>query len=82
MADIRASSKLEGNLDHPLGPYFYLWSLTFCMTGSLAQGGEGLGTMWGGQMTLAYLADAGFRDVVVKAAARDLISSHYICSGQ
>lgn len=82
MEDIRASSRLEENVRHPLGPYCYMWSLTFCMTGSLAQGGEGLGTMWGEQVALDYLAGAGFRDVVVKTVEGDLINSYYICTKQ
>lgn len=82
MADIRASSNLEENLGHPLGPYFYLWSVAHCMTVSLAQGGEGLGTMWGEQMTIEYLADAGFHDVTVRKPDDDWINSFYICTKQ
>jgi SAM-dependent methyltransferase len=48
-ADIAASSKLSENLDHPLGPFFYTVSCMHCMTVSLADGGMGLGAMWGEQ---------------------------------
>jgi hypothetical protein len=36
--------------------------------------------MWGEQTTSAYLADAGFRNVVVKKVEGDLINNFYICA--
>ncbi len=80
MADVGASSLLEENIDHPLGPFFFMASVTHCMTVSLAQGGEGLGNMWGEQKTLEYLADAGFRDVSVKKVEGDIINNFYVCA--
>ena len=47
--DFRASSTLADNFGHPLGPFFYAISCMHCMTVSLADGGMGLGTMWGEQ---------------------------------
>jgi len=82
MADVRASSLLEKNLDHPLAPYHFLWSITWCMTGSLAAGGEGLGSMWGEEKTLEYLSDAGFRDVAIHRPPDDYINNFYICTKQ
>ena len=49
-ADVAASSNVEDNLDHPLGPWLYTFSLMHCMTVSLAEDGDGLGTMWGEQV--------------------------------
>ncbi len=40
-----------------------------CMTVSLAQGGAGLGAMWGEETALEMLAEAGFGEVEVEAAA-------------
>ncbi|HZO26078.1 MAG TPA: class I SAM-dependent methyltransferase [Chloroflexota bacterium] len=80
MADIAASSNVEENVDHPLGPMFYAISLSHCMTVSLALGGEGLGNMWGEQKALEYLAEAGFKDVSVKRVEGDIINNFYICS--
>ena len=80
MADIAASSNVEENLDHPLGPMFYAVSISHCMTVSLALDGEGLGNMWGEQTALEYLADAGFTDVTVKRVEGDIINNFYICS--
>lgn len=78
MSDIDASSNLEENLDHPLGPAFYTISFSHCMTVSLADGGEGLGTMWGRQKALELLQEAGFRDTGIKNLERDLINCYYI----
>jgi len=50
MQDIAASSYLEKNMEHPLGPFFYTISTMHCMTVSLAQGGDGLGTVWGQEL--------------------------------
>ena len=48
MSDIKASTHLENNLDHPLGTFGYAISCMHCMTVSLAYDGMGLGAMWGG----------------------------------
>ena len=78
MVDIAGSSKLEENLDHPLGSYLYTVSNMHCMTVSLAQGGAGLGTMWGEQQALRMLADAGFARVKVERVPGDIVNSYYI----
>lgn len=80
MADVRASSRLEENVSHVLGPWFYVWSLAHCMTLSLGQNGEGLGSMWGEEQALEYLSEAGFRDVFVTTKEADLINCYYICT--
>ena len=43
------SSHVHENIDHPGGPLLYMISCMHCMTVSLAQGGDGLGAMWGEQ---------------------------------
>jgi SAM-dependent methyltransferase len=60
-----ASSELAGNLGHPRGPWLYTISCMHCMTVSLAEGGMGLGTMWGEQTARAMLSEAGFTSVEV-----------------
>ena len=47
MSDIKASSHLEKNIDHPIGPFGYGMSCMHCMPVSLAYDGMGLGAMWG-----------------------------------
>jgi len=78
MADIKASSRLEDNVDVPMSTYLYTVSLMHCMTVSLAHGGAGLGAAWGTQLATSMLADAGFGDVVVAEVEADPINNYYI----
>jgi hypothetical protein len=78
MVDDRASSFLHENLDHPLGPFLYGVSTMHCMTVSLAQGGEGLGTVWGEQKARELLAEAGFSDVTVHTQPGDIANNYYV----
>ncbi|HEU5100821.1 MAG TPA: methyltransferase domain-containing protein, partial [Roseiflexaceae bacterium] len=78
MQDIRASSELHGNMDHPLAPLLYTISTLHCTSVSLADNGAGLGTMWGEELALAMLADAGFAEVEVKQLEHDIVNSYYI----
>jgi SAM-dependent methyltransferase len=78
MVDDRASSHLHENLDHPLGPFLYGVSTMHCMTVSLALDGEGLGTVWGEQQALAFLAEAGFGEVIVHTQPGDIANNYYV----
>jgi SAM-dependent methyltransferase len=78
MVDIRASSRLEENLEHPLGPMLYAVSTLHCMTVSLALDGEGLGTVWGEQKARELLREAGFADPDVHQVEGDIINSYYV----
>jgi hypothetical protein len=49
------------------------------MTVSLAQGGDGLGAMWGRETALAYFNDAGFGDVEVHELEHDIQNYYYVC---
>jgi 2-polyprenyl-3-methyl-5-hydroxy-6-metoxy-1,4-benzoquinol methylase len=80
MVDIRASSNLHENLDHPLGTALYVVSLAHCMTVSLAQDGEGLGTMWGEQKARELLAEAGFEHVSVEQIEGDIVNNYYVAT--
>jgi len=78
MQDIRGSSFVRDNIDHPIGTLLYTVSCLHCMTVSLAQGGEGLGAMWGEQKTREYLARAGFRSVEKHELAHDIQNNWYV----
>lgn len=78
MQDIRASSHLENNLEHPIAPLLYTLSTMHCMTVSLAQDGAGLGTMWGEEMAVDMLHQAGFVSVEVKQLEHDFQNNFYI----
>lgn len=58
--DIGGSASLENNLDFPFAAFLYTASCLHCTPVSLAQGGEGLGTMWGWETAERMLRNAGF----------------------
>jgi ubiquinone/menaquinone biosynthesis C-methylase UbiE len=78
MQDIKGSSEIHKNLDHPLGTMLYTISCMHCMTVSLAQNGEGLGAMWGEEKTREYLDKAGFRSVEKHELAHDIQNNWYV----
>ncbi|MEW6128083.1 MAG: class I SAM-dependent methyltransferase [Acidobacteriota bacterium] len=80
MQDIRASSHVHKNLDHPVGAFTYTVSCLHCMTVSLATGGEGLGAAWGEEKALELLSEAGFQNVEVKQLAHDILNNYYIAA--
>jgi 2-polyprenyl-3-methyl-5-hydroxy-6-metoxy-1,4-benzoquinol methylase len=78
MQEIAGSSHLQNNMDHPLGPFLYTISTTHCTTVSLAQGGEGLGTMWGEERAREMLAEAGFTNVQTRRLDHDIANTYYV----
>ena len=78
MQDIAGSSEVHQNMDHPIGPFIYTISCMSCMTVSLAQGGMGLGAMWGEEKATEMLAEAGFEDVEVKQLPHDFQNNYYV----
>ena len=60
MQDIGGSAQLENNLDFPFAAFLYTASCMHCTPVSLAQGGAGLGTMWGWETAERMLKTAGF----------------------
>lgn len=78
MQDIAGSSHVHEDIGHPLGPFLYTISCMHCMTVSLAQGGEGLGAMWGEKTTRQYLQRAGFRSIETHRLAHDIQNNWYV----
>lgn len=78
MQDIRGSSHVHSDIGHPIGTFLYAISTMHCMTVSLAQGGEGLGAMWGEEKTREYLRRAGFRAVETHQLAHDIQNNWYV----
>lgn len=78
MQDIHGSSEVQNNMDHPVGPLLYSLSTTHCMTVSLAQGGEGLGTMWGREKATELLNAAGFTQIRIEQLEHDFQNDYYI----
>ncbi|MDC6363178.1 MULTISPECIES: class I SAM-dependent methyltransferase [Flavobacteriaceae] len=80
MMDINASSNLENNEEHPLAPFLYTASTLHCMSVSLAQGGMGLGTVWGVEKAKEMLAEAGFGTITVENYEHDIMNNYYFCT--
>ena len=78
MQDIKGSSHVYNNINHPIGTFLYAVSCLHCMTVSLAQRGEGLGAMWGEEKTREYLQLAGFRSVEKHELAHDIQNNWYV----
>jgi ubiquinone/menaquinone biosynthesis C-methylase UbiE len=78
--DTSASSKLAENVSHPLATFLYTVSCMHCMTVSLADGGMGLGTMWGEQTARTMLGEAGFTSVEAKRVDGDIVNAYIIAS--
>lgn len=78
MQDIAASSKVEKNIDSLLAPTLYTISTMHCMSVSLAFDGEGLGTMWGKELAVNKLTEAGFKDIKVKNLEGDIMNYYYV----
>lgn len=78
--DFAASSDVAKNRDHPMAPFMYTVSLFHCMTVSLAQGGAGLGTVWGEELAVEMLRDAGFVDIEITHVEGDAFNNYYVCT--
>jgi 2-polyprenyl-3-methyl-5-hydroxy-6-metoxy-1,4-benzoquinol methylase len=78
MQDISGTSHVDRDIAHPIGTFLYTISCMHCMTVSLAQGGEGLGAMWGEEKTREYLHRAGFRSVATHRLAHDIQNNWYV----
>jgi 2-polyprenyl-3-methyl-5-hydroxy-6-metoxy-1,4-benzoquinol methylase len=78
MQDISGTSHAHKDIEHPIGTFLYTVSCMHCMTVSLAQGGEGLGAMWGEEKTREYLQRAGFRSIATHRLAHDIQNNWYV----
>jgi SAM-dependent methyltransferase len=79
MIDIAARTRLADNASHPMGPFLYTVSLMHCMPVGLVDGGAGLGMMWGREMAIDLLRQAGFHDVEVMEMPFDAFNLHFFC---
>jgi 2-polyprenyl-3-methyl-5-hydroxy-6-metoxy-1,4-benzoquinol methylase len=78
MQDISGTGHVDKDVEHPLGTLLYTVSCMHCMTVSLAQGGEGVGAMWGEEMTRDYLGQAGFTSIETKKLVHDIQNNWYV----
>jgi 2-polyprenyl-3-methyl-5-hydroxy-6-metoxy-1,4-benzoquinol methylase len=77
--DIKGSSHVHLNREHPVGTFLYTISCMHCMTVSLAQNGEGLGAMWGREAAEELMREAGFRSIEVHELPHDFQNYYYVC---
>jgi ubiquinone/menaquinone biosynthesis C-methylase UbiE len=80
MQDIHSSSHVHNNMDHPAAPLLYTVSCLHCMSVSLAQGGAGLGAMWGREKASELLTEAGLTQVEIQQLPHDFQNDYYIVS--
>jgi 2-polyprenyl-3-methyl-5-hydroxy-6-metoxy-1,4-benzoquinol methylase len=77
MQDIDGSEFVYNNMEHPFAPFLYTTSTIHCMSVSLAQGGMGLGTMWGVELANRMLREAGFTYIKENRLDHDPINCFY-----
>ncbi|MHA7283682.1 class I SAM-dependent methyltransferase [Arthrobacter sp. TMS2-4] len=80
MADIKASSNVEDNIELPWASFLYALSTVHCMSVSLGLDGAGLGTVWGTQLAQTMLGEAGFSEIEEKAIASDPFNAYFTAS--
>jgi 2-polyprenyl-3-methyl-5-hydroxy-6-metoxy-1,4-benzoquinol methylase len=78
MQEIKGTSHHHSDVGHPLGTLLYTISCMHCMTVSLAQGGAGLGAMWGEEKTRDYLTRAGFAHIDRHELPHDIQNYWYV----
>ncbi|HET9242179.1 MAG TPA: class I SAM-dependent methyltransferase [Gaiella sp.] len=78
MQDIDGHTHHHENLDLPFGTFLYAVSCLHCMTVSLAQGGEGLGTLWGVEKAEELLRVAGFTQLELHRLEHDPVNVYVV----
>lgn len=78
MQDIGGSADLQKNIDFPFASLLYTISFMHCMPVSLAQNGDGLGTMWGWETAERMLETAGFRSVTRTVMPHDPMNVWFV----
>ena len=78
MQDIDGSSHVHLNLERPFSPFLYTISCLHCMTVSLAEGGAGLGAMWGEEKACRMLEEVGFGQVSRQRLPHDVMNIYYV----
>ncbi len=75
--EIAGTSHVERDKEHPVAPFLYTISCMHCMTVSLAQGGAGLGAMWGSETATRMMREAGLAGIEVHALPHDPMNLYY-----
>jgi hypothetical protein len=78
MKEAAGSGDPSRDAAQPLATFLYTVSCLYCMTVSLAEGGAGLGVMWGEHAARRMLTAAGFGSVVADALPGDPVNLYYV----
>jgi SAM-dependent methyltransferase len=78
MKEVAGTSDVHRDAARPLATFLYTVSCLHCMAVSLAEGGAGLGAMWGQRTARRMLAEAGFAAVEVQALPDDPVNLYYV----
>jgi SAM-dependent methyltransferase len=78
MQEVHGSSRIEEDAKLPLAPFLYTVSCLHCTPVSLADGGAGLGAMWGAERATRMLEEAGFTKLEVHRLPHDLLNQYYV----
>lgn len=78
MQDIHSTGHVHENINHPLEPALYTVSCMHCMSVSLAQGGDGLGAMWGREKAQELLKKSGFDKIEIHQMEHDIQNDYYV----
>ncbi|SIT02362.1 class I SAM-dependent methyltransferase [Belliella pelovolcani] len=80
MQDIDASKNVVNNLNHPFGRLLYAVSTMHCTPVSIAQGGLGLGAMWGTETAMTMLQETGFTNIQENRLSHDMMNCYFVVS--
>ncbi|CAH1239847.1 Hypp5893 [Branchiostoma lanceolatum] len=80
MVDVRGHTELADNMDNPAAPMMYGASLLHCVPVSLYFGGRGLGCMWGQELAVSMLKEAGFANIRVLDVPKIHGKLHFLCN--
>jgi 2-polyprenyl-3-methyl-5-hydroxy-6-metoxy-1,4-benzoquinol methylase len=78
MQEYAGAGGLGANARRPLGTFLHTLSCLQSLPVSLAEGGAGLGAIWGEREALTMLGEAGFGCVVAHALPHDRLHRHYV----
>lgn len=76
--EIAGTSHVERDVENPVAPFLYTISCLHCMTVSLAQGGAGLGAMWGAETATRMMREAGLLRIERHALPHDVLNHYYV----
>ncbi len=78
LREVAGTSHVDRDLEHPNAPFLYAASCMHSLAVSLAQGGAGLGAMWGAETIARMLTEAGFAEVDRHRLPHDALNHYFV----